>query len=254
MGIEAMAEAAKLLFPERYIGAIENINFLAPFKFYRGQPRSLTVHVFFQMDREDIVAECRLIGSRTLHGHAEPEVTTHFTARVRLTCGSLQAEKVNPKFIQEQANKVGAAQIYKVFFHGPAYQVIDSAWRSGESVIAKLAGNLPANHMPSELPVIASPRFVELCFQTGSLSGLGIHSRLGLPYAVGNLKLLSAPEKAESAEFYAVVLPKPDGTYDAKILDEEGNVYLVLRSYRTMDLPDPIRQDLVDPIALALKA
>ncbi len=254
MGIEAMAEAAKFLFPERSIGAIEDINFLTPFKFYRGQPRSLTVHAFFRADKEDIVAECRLLGARTLHGQAEPEITTHFTARVRLTTGNAQAEKDSRKPLPEKAEKVGADQIYRVFFHGPAYQVIDSAWRSGDSVIGKFAANLPANHMPSELPVFASPRFVELCFQTGSLSRLGLQSRLGLPFSVGSLKLLSAPENAENAEFYSIVLPKPDGACDAKIVDEKGNVYLTLQGYRTMDLPDPIQQDLVDPIALALKA
>ncbi len=154
----------------------------------------------------------------------------------------------------EKAEKVGTDQIYRVFFHGPAYQVMDGAWRSGDSVIGKFAGNLPANHMPSELPVIASPRFVELCFQTGSLSRLGLQSRLGLPYSVGELKLFSVPEKAENAEFYSIALPKPDGTYDAKIVDEKGNVYLTVLGYRTMDLLDPIQQDLVDPIAVALKA
>ena len=47
MGIEALAEAAKLLYPERHIGAIEDVNFHSPFKFYRSQPRTVTLRADF---------------------------------------------------------------------------------------------------------------------------------------------------------------------------------------------------------------
>ncbi|MBP1599462.1 MAG: beta-ketoacyl synthase, partial [Acidobacteria bacterium] len=62
MGIEAMAEAAKLIFSDRFVGAVENVHFLNPFKFYRGQPRAVTIHANFYPDKEDIIAECSLTG------------------------------------------------------------------------------------------------------------------------------------------------------------------------------------------------
>ena len=43
MGIEAFAEAALRMLPGWHIEAIEKVDFLAPFKFYRGEPRTLTV-------------------------------------------------------------------------------------------------------------------------------------------------------------------------------------------------------------------
>ena len=125
MGIEAMAEAAKLLFPDRFVGAVENVHFLNPFKFYRNQPRTVTVHANFYPDKEDIVAECRLMGSRTLHGQSEPEVTTHFTGRVRLVASPFAAGKESNVPATEDGLKAEGAQVYRVFFHGPAYQVID---------------------------------------------------------------------------------------------------------------------------------
>ena len=85
MGIEAFAEAALWMLPGWTVSAIEDVNFLAPFKFYRNNPRVLTVEALFYPLGEDLVADCRLIGRRKLPGQAEPQVTTHFTARVRLT-------------------------------------------------------------------------------------------------------------------------------------------------------------------------
>lgn len=254
MGLEAMAETAKLLFPDRYVGAIENVSFLTPFKFYRSQPRDLRVHASFSVENDDIIANCRLVGSRVLHGQSEPEITTHFAGRVRLVSQQPQAAREEGITRLVEGTKVDASQIYKVYFHGPAYQVIESAWRAGEHVVGLFAKNLPANHEPSDLPVILSPRFVELCFQTASLAGLAIQSRLGLPYAFSELKLLSMPEKDPDAMFFSVVTLNPDGTYDAKLISGKGEVYLILRGYETMDLPDPIEAELLKPLQSALQA
>jgi hypothetical protein len=98
-----------------------------------------------------------------------------------------------------------------------------------------------------------SPRFIELCFQTGSLTGLAFQSRLGLPYAVRDLRFVTEPEDSPHATFYSIVEPKQDGTYDAKVIDNKGGVYLMVRGYRTMDLPDPIQAELIDPIKQALR-
>ena len=85
MGIEAFAEAALCLLPGWHIAALEDVNFLAPFKFYRNEPRTVTVGTVVHPQGNTLVADCRLIGSRSLPNHAEPQVTTHFTGRVWLT-------------------------------------------------------------------------------------------------------------------------------------------------------------------------
>ena len=45
MGIEAFAEAACLLAPGWEVSAIEDVEFLDPFKWYRDEPRRVEVHV-----------------------------------------------------------------------------------------------------------------------------------------------------------------------------------------------------------------
>ena len=41
MGIEAFAEAALVMLPGCRVEAVEDVSFLAPFKFYRNQPRTV---------------------------------------------------------------------------------------------------------------------------------------------------------------------------------------------------------------------
>ncbi len=123
MGIESFAEAALSLLPSWNIEAIEGVQFLAPFKFYRNKPRAVTVEaISYQLDGA-VVADCRLIGYRTIKKQAEPEVTTHFTGRVRLTKQQPELGTV-PVPGKPAGRIVEAADIYHVYFHGPAYQVL----------------------------------------------------------------------------------------------------------------------------------
>ena len=54
MGIEAFAEAALCLLPGWHIEAIEDVNFLAPFKFYRDEPRTVTVQAVIRRGRRQL--------------------------------------------------------------------------------------------------------------------------------------------------------------------------------------------------------
>jgi acyl carrier protein/NAD(P)-dependent dehydrogenase (short-subunit alcohol dehydrogenase family) len=254
MGVEAMAEAARVLFPDRFIAAVEDVRFGNPFKFYRNQPRTVTVHANFYTDADDIIAECRLLGSRTLHGQSEPEVTTHFTGRVRLVSAQPAASKEKLVPGSSDGTKVTGTEIYKIFFHGPAYQVIDSAWKKEDQIIGQFAQTLPPNHEPADLPLTASPRFLEMCFQVASLKGLVFQSKLGLPDAFRELRILASPEKDPDATYFAVVLSNPDDSYDVKIVDSKGTIYLALQGYRTMNLPDPVPADLLEPLKKGLTA
>ena len=84
MGIEAFAEAALCIHPDWHIEAVEEVHFLAPFKFYKDEPRVLNVEAIFREEGDRLVADCRLIGRRTLTTQTAVQETTHFTARVRL--------------------------------------------------------------------------------------------------------------------------------------------------------------------------
>jgi len=236
MGIEAFAEAALFPLPGWQVAAIEDVNFLAPFKFYRGEPRTLTVEAAIYPQHDSLLADCRLTGCRLLPNQTEPQLTTHFTGRVRLT-------KQRPKAAAAQAlglpegHIIEAADIYRLYFHGPAYQVVERAWLDGDRIVGRMTENLPSNHVPPEKPTLMIPRLIELCFQTAGLWEMKAQGRMGLPHHVDQVCVFRTPDPAVGG-LYAVVTPKPDqGSFDAEVVDAVGNQYVQLIGYSTVALP-----------------
>jgi NAD(P)-dependent dehydrogenase (short-subunit alcohol dehydrogenase family)/acyl carrier protein len=253
MGIEAFAEAALWMLPGWHIEALEDVNFLAPLKFYRNDPRTLTTQALISPQGADLVAECRLTSERQLPNQLEPQVTTHFTARVRLATQpptpshSRPGQEVSPagRLFEEAATSqpgqtMGAQAIYQVYFHGPAYQVLERTWRDGQRMVGQMAKSLPNHHHPPDRPTLMAPRLIELCFQTAGLLEMDLHNQLGLPTHVDRVCVWRTPGPADEP-LIAVVTPDPDhGSYDAEVVDANGNPYVSLHGYRTVALPDSI--------------
>ncbi|MFZ0138825.1 MAG: SDR family oxidoreductase [Candidatus Sulfotelmatobacter sp.] len=239
MGIEAFAEAALRLLPGWHVEMIENVNFLAPFKFYRGEPRALTVETAIYPRGDALISDCRLLGRRPLPNQTEPQVTTHFTARVRLTKYAAALVTVPPLGAPE-GQMIEAADIYRLYFHGPAYQVVRRAWWDGKRIVGQFAKGLGDNHHPSGLPTLMAPRLIELCFQTAGVWEMGVGGRMGLPQHIDRVSLLRDPDDAER-RLFAIVSPNlRAGSFDAEVVDEKGNRYLQLSGYRTVAVPDAI--------------
>ncbi|HKT69993.1 MAG TPA: SDR family NAD(P)-dependent oxidoreductase, partial [Terriglobales bacterium] len=237
MGIEAFAEAALCLLPGWIVEAVENVNFLAPVKFYRNEPRTLTLEAVIRPQGDMLVAECRLLGRRTLPHQVEPQVTTHFSGRVRLSGTKLQPV-TRPKPKPPVGATITAQDVYRVYFHGPAYQVVQQGWWDGARMIGMMATNLPENHHPPGLTTVMSPRLIELCFQSAGLWELAVQGQLGLPQHVQEVCLLRLPESA-TGPLYAVVTPQPS-QFEVEVMDTNGNVYVQLKGYRTVALPQGV--------------
>ncbi|MBZ5572293.1 MAG: SDR family NAD(P)-dependent oxidoreductase, partial [Acidobacteriia bacterium] len=251
MGIEAFAEAAVCVLPGWHVTAIEDVNFLAPFKFYRNEPRTVTIGATFCPEGGALVANCRLTGCRSLPNQSEPQVTTHFTARVRLTkqvpeLGGVPARSVPIGQIIE------AADIYHAYFHGPAYQVVKRAWFDGHQIVGLLSAALPNNHQPSELPLLAAPRLIELCFQTAGLWEMGVQGRMGLPLHIDQVCIARAPELAQGP-LYAVATPNADhGSFDVEVVDTTGNRYVQIDGYRTVAFPNGVAAEPLKALQAAM--
>jgi hypothetical protein len=242
MGIEAFADAALRMLPGWHVKAVEEISFLAPFKFYRHEPRTVTIEASIHSQVDELVADCRLIGRRTLPNQSEPQTTTHFTGRVRLTKSPAQTLNVSPPPVPTD-HTVEAPEIYRIYFHGPAYQVLERAWWDGNRMIGLLAKNLPSNHHPAELPTVMSPRLIELCFQTAGLWEIGKEGSMGLPHLV-NRVTVSFGANLSDACLYAVITPDPvSGSFDAEVVDASGRRYVQLSGYRTVATPNAVNAD-----------
>ena len=251
MGLEGFTEIATLAAPGWYVVGIEDVEFLAPFKFYRNEPRAVTLTALLRAEAAQVVAECRLSGARQLAGQAAPQVTTHFTARVRLArTRPADARTAAP------AKATGAAaespQVYRIYFHGPAYQVLRRVWREGDHVVGELAAPLPANHIPPEQPICIAPRLIELCFQTAGIWEMGTTGRLALPQRIAAVEALALPA-GETVPTFAVVTPKDGDGFDAEVVAGDGRVILRLRGYRTVVLPDLVAAEKLVPVQAVMR-
>jgi hypothetical protein len=244
MGLEAFAETARLVAPGHQVVSIEDVDFAAPLKFYRDGPRTFSVEALVQPDGKQLVARCRLVAERDLPGGDQPHRTVHFTGTVRLASRSSRGEE-RPVPGDPPGRVLEAPSVYSFYFHGPAYQVVNQAWRDGDMSVAALAQPLPANHEPIDQQLIIAPRLVELCFQTAGLWLAGRHNQLGLPSHIGRLRFTGrADRRTDDQPRLATAEQVSDDTFTCAVVDSDGNVILELEDYRTIQLPTPIPDDI----------
>jgi len=250
MGMEGFAEAARALLPGWEVVALEDVELLAPFKFYRDEPRTLELRALVRDGGDGtLAADCELVGRRTLPGQGEQQ-TRHFTGRVRL---AREAPAPPPAQAPPGDGEDGVDHdaVYRVYFHGPAYQVLDRAWRDNGQVVGRLAGELPADHEPPSSPIEFVPRLIELCFQTAGVWELGTAGRMGLPTRVERVVRYAGADAPGT--LWAVVSPRDGGDgVDAEVVDETGKVRVRLEGYRTIELPGGVDADALAPIRAAM--
>jgi hypothetical protein len=233
------------------VAAIEDVEFLAPVKFYRDEPRTLTIRASVSRDGSDLRARCLLEGERLLPGSAEPQKTTHFTGTVVLTKKAPPPEHVDA--IAEQTPTVAKENVYDLYFHGPAYQVVGQAWQDDGAAVGRLAEHLPADQVPA-VDTLLVPRLEELCFQVAGLWEAGREGRLALPAHVDRLSVGGPTATGGGDALVAIARPMPGatGAFDCQVLDPQGRVLLRLEGYRTVPMPGPLAEDVRAPFRAVL--
>jgi NAD(P)-dependent dehydrogenase (short-subunit alcohol dehydrogenase family) len=247
MGVEAMVSAAKVLFPDRHVTAVDQVEFYAPFKFYRSEPRDVFVEVQYGTDHKDVIACCTLIGKRKLLGQDTEEVKVHFKAIVRLSEKPLGKPKTKKaKLSPSKGDKVLESDaIYKVYFHGPAYQVIEKGWKMKDDLVGLYSNNLPPNHNPEEMNLNTLPRLLELGFQTAGIMQMGKQNQMGLPSRIDHLRIYENEEKGK--KLYAVVRQTGED-YDISVVNDKGETILELQGYGTAVFMTDMDEKMVAPL------
>ena len=144
---------------------------------------------------------------------------------------------------------IQASQIYRLYFHGPSFQVLEGVQRSEDGVIGKLQPNLPSLS-GDRVTFLTKPALVELCLQTAGIWEIGRTGVLALPGSIGSLKFYEV--RSNGTDIYAQVQPREDdgkARFDAQVVDARGHIYLELKDYRTSPLPYPVETDLLRPLA-----
>jgi len=239
MGTEAFAELASVLCPDLSLAAVEDEVFLSPFKFHRHQPATLHLSA---VGRPAGIGE--VLVEATLRSLVQPrpelpaQERVHFKATVRMRRGRLEAPQVAFRKPAAKTLTVRREAVYKVYFHGPAYRVIDRAAVEEGSVTALMADDLGPNARPPEAASVTAPRLLELLFQTAGLWLLARKQTMALPTGLTRARFHRQPEEAKG-RLYAVVEVRDDGAaFDGRVVDEKGLVYAEVVAYRTVSLPE----------------
>ncbi len=134
MATEALAELATVAAPGYRVASVENEQMMGAFKFFRMEPRTLYLSAVVKPAANgELVARCVLRSMTKPAKEGLPvQVKEHFIANVRLT--QAPAEQPTMAFTAPAAESLPilAEEIYKSFFHGPAYQVIERAGLNGD--------------------------------------------------------------------------------------------------------------------------
>jgi hypothetical protein len=256
MGIEGFCVAAQhissMLGAEQgsfRVRGVENILFQAPFKFYHNQPRRITWKARAVRGTNGLVVSVILESTLALKNHPD-EKMQHFSGRVYLQPVNVPVDipMVQPPH-WSGVYTVKAADIYRLYFHGPAFQVLEGVQRSGDHVLGRMRSDLPPFTSQSD-SMLTSPLLVELILQTAGIWEAGSTGVMALPRSIGRMTL-HRPQTIE-APLYAEVRPgstkKGELFFDARVLDGDGRLYLELEDYRTSALPYSIEQSLLAPL------
>jgi hypothetical protein len=261
MGIEGFSVAARhissVLASEKSgfnVARLEDIRFLAPFKFYKDAPRRITWRAQVAHENGALVAHV-ILESKLVRFGRDEEKMLHFSGKVHLSPVSDTAEEctvVPPAWNGHFTVK--AKDIYKLYFHGPAFQVLEGVQRSGETVLGKLNKRAPSITNEGQ-ELISTPVLVELCMQTAGIWEAGSTGALALPHSIGELRLY--PLIPNGVPIYAAVTPSQDAegqfSFDAQVVDAKGRVYLELDNYRTSPLPYTVDEQLLLPLRGLMK-
>ena len=104
-----------------------------------------------------------------------------------------------------------------------------------------MAPGLPPNAVPASAAALAAPRLLELCFQTAGIWELSRRHRLALPASVDRVRIFRGEEDGEGRRLYALVTARDAGSsFDARVVDEEGRVYVDVTGYRTVSFREGV--------------
>ena len=256
MGIEGFVTAAEFVISKLLSegGAyrayqVTDVHFKQPLKFYRDEPRRLLwkVHVTRAHDiltahvRMDSMLETRL---------GETKVLEHFSGNVHLAPIGKSLPPSQDFKIPELNGRaeVGAKDIYQLYFHGPAFQVLQGVQQDGEFTLGRCQFG-PLEEVDRLLNAVSQPLLVESCFQTAGVWEIGHDGRFSLPQSIGKLSLY--PISMNGHAVYTCVRPRNTDngrvTFDAWVVDEQGQIYMEMQNYQTSPLMAELEDKSVKP-------
>jgi hypothetical protein len=240
MGVELFAQAAAALMPGVHIQAVRDVAFAAPFKCYRDEPREAIVTIRILRGVHGDRAVCTLQSLQAIRGSEKPpEPKLHFAATLLLSNGPGARDKVGAIQAKAGGGTVERDDLYKAYFHGPAFQVLAATQVAddGGCLVGGLQQPMPQlTH--GGFGLLTAPRLLELCFQTAGVIEIGSTRKLGLPSRIDEVRVYEGADDSGPRDARVRVAKEGDGLrFDAVVSDDSGSVLLEVVGYHTSALP-----------------
>jgi len=136
-----------------------------------------------------------------------------------------------------------------VYFHGPAYRVLDRVESAGSHrVIGCMTANLPLDTTNPSHSSLVGPRLIELCFQTAGVWEIGKTGQLALPAGVDHIIVRDPSSSGGPLVAEVTAEEGSEGlSFSARVRDGAGKVHVELLGYRTSRMPNTLPEDEAGP-------
>lgn len=233
LGVELMTQAAQHAC-RRTATALKNVRFHAPVKFHRDD--AMDIHV--EVDLQTSPTAVKLF---TLFAGPGGKVVRreHFSTEVLF--GTAEDLSAPAPWNLDLAHdpKVTRRDVYRRYFHGPVFQVLQSIMNVGENgASARVIDTRPVwLQNVGHTQFVTSPLMREAGFQIAGLWEMMEVGRMALPAGIHYLKL-SQPthETALFVEARQRSSSAAGGVFDVWVRDEAGRIYDVMLGYQTVTL------------------
>lgn len=261
MGLELFAQAAQALLPGSHVTALCDATFAAPLKCYRDEPREALVTVRLLREQGRDIAVCELHSVQQIKGATQqPEPKLHFSAVLHLATKPAAGSQLGKVQLQTKGPKVSREDLYKAYFHGPAFQVLAGTLLTKDN--AQIAGimqqKMPDLVTPGVVATgdgwLTAPRLLELCFQTAGIIEIGKSRKLGLPSHIEKVQVFEGANELGAKHARVKAQTKGDSmVFEAAVSDEAGRVLMQVNGYHTSALPTPMEEATWKPLNAAIK-
>ena len=165
--------------------------------------------------------------SGSCQGSETPRRTMHFTGRSGWRPARGPSGATTPARRKARRAAAGHGDIYRVYFHGPAYRVVDEAWRDDGAAVGRLAADLPADHDAGD--ATHRGRAAAGGAVLPDRRPLGDRPRPGgwrcPPTSTGVTDAAPAREHGRAARSRSSIRSS-DGSFDCQVVDGDGDVLL----------------------------
>ena len=237
MSLEALADAVTLVCGWDAIDEASAVSVGKPLFVPDGERRQATVEVLGEGGATTATL------SSVSGDHQEKVEHLSAVLRRRVAGGGDPARREVPSI--EGRSGAASPEIYKLYFHGPSFQVVDSAYVVEAAVVAPMAKELSPIGKPADQSH-TSPRLVELCLQAAGLYEVAASGRMRIPSSIERI-VWHSPDRTEKKDGLVAVVERAldrDGepAYDAAVINLDGSVRLSVFGYRATDFSQPVDQ------------